>query len=166
MTLLGMRARLITRLGFATGNQRALQLVTDGMKLDPANPNMLQGRDSILLADCAGFGGGDELDIWAGFAARGMGYSARYNSAFSVTEAFDIPNLNLGAVTISDDSCPPPNGFPDPGESLTLTIPLNNPFCATPANEVSISVEGGGSVSYGDIPAGATVSRGVPFTVP
>src|SRR5262245_26723787 len=103
MTLLEMRARLITRLGWAVGNQRALQLVTDGMKLDPVNPNMLQGRDSILLADCAGFSGGDELDIWAGFAARGMGYSARYNSSTSVTEAFDIPNLNLGAVTISND---------------------------------------------------------------
>jgi subtilisin-like proprotein convertase family protein len=166
MTLLEMRARLITRLGFATGNQRSLQLVTDGMKLDPISPNMLQGRDSILLADCAGFGGQDELDIWAGFAARGMGYSARYNSTISVTEAFDTPNLNLGAVTISNDSCPPPDGFADPGETLTLTIPLSNPFCATPANEVSISVNGGAPVSYGDIPAGATVSQGVAFTVP
>jgi subtilisin-like proprotein convertase family protein len=165
MTLLEMRARLITRLGFATGNQRALQIVTDGMKLDPANPNMLQGRDSILTADCAGFGGSDEMDIWAGFAARGMGYSARYNSAFSVTEAFDTPNLNVGAVTLTDNSCAP-DGFPDPGESLTLNIPLSNPFCATSANDVSISVQGGGSTSYGDIPAGATVSAPVSFTVP
>ncbi|HEU0174483.1 MAG TPA: M36 family metallopeptidase [Blastocatellia bacterium] len=166
MTLLEMRARLITHLGFATGNQRALQLVTDGMKLDPVNPNMLQARDSILTADCAGFGGSDELDIWAGFAARGMGFSARYNSATSVTEAFDTPNLSMGAVTISDDSCPPPDGFADPGETLTLTIPLSNPFCATPANGVTVSVDGGAPVSYGDIPAGATVSHGIPFTVP
>lgn len=166
MTLLEMRAKLITRLGWAVGNQRALQLVTDGMKLDPVNPNMLQGRDSILLADCAGFGGQDELDIWTGFAARGMGFSARYNTATSVTEAFDIPNLNLGAVTISNDSCPPADGFADPGESLTLTIPLSNPFCATPANGVTISVDGGAPVSYGNIAAGTTVSQGVPFTVP
>jgi len=166
MTLLEMRARLITKLGFATGNQRALQLVTDGMKLDPVSPNMLQGRDSILAADCAGFGGQDELDIWAGFAARGMGFSARYNSATSVTEAFDLPNLSLGAVTISNDSCLPSDGFADPGESLTLTIPLSNPFCATPATEVTISVNGGAPVSYGDIPAGATASQGIPFTVP
>src|SRR5262245_61243301 len=166
MTLLEMRAKLITRLGFAVGNQRALQLVTDGMKLDPVNPNMLQGRDAILLADCAGFGGQDELDIWAGFATRGMGFSARYNSATSVTEAFDMPNLNLGAVTISNDSCPPADGFADPGESLTLTIPLSNPFCATSATGVTISVDGGAPVSYGDIPAGTTVSQGVPFTVP
>jgi extracellular elastinolytic metalloproteinase len=166
MTLLEMRARLITRMGFAAGNQRALQLVTDGMKLDPINPNMLQGRDSILLADCAGFSGQDELDIWAGFAARGMGFSARYNSATSVTEAFDVPNLTLGAVTISNDSCPPSDGFADPGESLTLNIPLSNPFCATGANGVTISVDGGAPVSYGNIPAGATASQPVPFTVP
>jgi subtilisin-like proprotein convertase family protein len=165
MTLLEMRARLITRLGFSDGNQRALQLVTDGMKLDPVGPNMLQARDSILLADCAGFGGSDELDIWAGFATRGMGFSAKYNTASSVTEAFDMPNLTVGGVTFTDNSCSP-DGFADPGDPLTLNIPLNNPFCATAATGVSISVNGGGSVTYGDIPAGAMASQSVPFTVP
>src|SRR5262245_36068020 len=165
MALLEVRARLINRLGFDEGNQRALQLVTDGMKLDPVNPHMLQGRDSILLADCAGFGGSDEMDIWAGFAARGMGFSARYNSATSVTEAFDMPHLSLGGVTFTDNSCAA-DAFADPGDPLTLNIPLSNPLCATAANGVSISVNGGGSVSYGDIPAGATVSQGVPFTIP
>jgi subtilisin-like proprotein convertase family protein len=161
------RARIIDRMGFA-GNQRMLQLVTDGMMLDPVNPTMLEGRDSILAADCAAFGGEDELDIWAGFAARGMGYSARAVSAnsSSVVEAFDMPNLDLGAVTISDESSASPNGFADPGESLTLNIPLSNPFCATSANDVRASVNGGGSISYGDIPAGETVSRGVPFSIP
>ncbi len=161
-----VRARIIDRMGFA-GNQRMLQLVTDGMKLDPVNPTLLDGRNSILAASCAS-GGQEELDIWAGFAVRGMGFSASAvsSSSSSVVEAFDMPNLNLGAVTISDDSCPPPDGFADPGESLMLNIPLSNPFCATSANGVSVSVGGGGSVSYGDIPAGATVSRAIPFTVP
>jgi len=163
-----VRARVIDRLGGAAGNQRMLQLVTDGMKLDPVNPTLLQGRDSILAASCAGFSGQDELDIWAGFATRGMGFSASAvsSSSSSVVEAFDVPNLNLGAVAISNDSCAPPDGFADPGESLTLTIPLSNPFCATPANGVSISVDGGSSISYGNIAAGATVSRPVPFSVP
>src|SRR5262249_59986118 len=94
------------------------------------------------------------------------GSRGRYTSATSVNEAFDIPNLNLGAVTISNDSCQPPDGFADPGESLTLNIPLSNPFCATGANGVTISVDGGAPVSYGNIPAGATVSQSIPFTVP
>jgi subtilisin-like proprotein convertase family protein len=161
-----VRARIIDRMGFS-GNQRMLQLVTDGMKLDPVNPTLLDARNSILAANCAS-GGQDELDIWAGFATRGMGFSARTvsSSSSSVVEAFDIPNLNLGAVTISDDSCPPPDGFADPGETLTLNIPLSNPFCATSATGVTISVDGGAPVSYGDIPAGMTASQGVPFTVP
>jgi subtilisin-like proprotein convertase family protein len=165
MALLEVRARMITRLGFATGNQRALQIVTDGMKLDPANPNLLQGRDSILAADCAGFGGADELDIWAGFAARGMGYSARHNPGLSVTEAFDVPNLLVGSVTISSDSCNG-DGFADPGETMFLTVPLTNPFCGTPANGVTASVDGGAPVNYGNIPPGATVAQSIPYTVP
>src|SRR5262249_7826507 len=162
-----VRARIIDRLGFA-GNQRMLQLVTDGMKLDPKDPTMLDGRDSMLTASCAGFGGTDELDIWKGFAARGMGVSASAASSnsSSVVEAFDIPNLNLGVVTISNDSCAPPDGFADPGEQLTFTIPLSNPFCSTPANGVTISVDGASPISYGDIPAGTTTSRSAPFTVP
>jgi subtilisin-like proprotein convertase family protein len=163
-----VRARIIDRLGFAAGNQRTLQLVTDGMKLDPVNPTLLDGRNSILTASCAAFGSEDEMDIWAGFAARGMGASASAVSASSgsVVEAFDTPNLNLGAVTISDDSCPPVDGYADPGETLTLNIPLVNPFCATSATDVTVSVSGGSSVSYGDISAGASASRGIPFTVP
>lgn len=165
MALLEVRARLITNLGFAVGNQRSLQLVTDGMKLDPINPNMLQGRDAILTADCAGFGGADELQIWDGFASRGMGFSARVNAGASVTEAFDIPNLVLGNITISDDSCGNP-GVADPGETVTLTIPLTNPFCGTATNGVTLSLPGGGTVNYGDIPAGATVTKDITFTIP
>src|SRR5262249_13956425 len=84
----------------------------------------------------------------------------------SVIEAFDTPNLNLGAVTITNDSCAPPDGFADPGESLTLNIPLTNPFCGTPANGVTVSIDGGSSASYGSIPAGSTATRPIPFTVP
>ena len=76
--LLEVRARFITRLGWAVGNERILQFVTDGMKLDPINPTLLQGRDAILAAAAAGGGtAADRLDIWSGFAARGMGASAQ-----------------------------------------------------------------------------------------
>ncbi|HEY0730506.1 MAG TPA: M36 family metallopeptidase, partial [Pyrinomonadaceae bacterium] len=165
LALFEMRARIINNLGFATGNQRTLQIVTDGMKLDPVNPNMLQGRDAILAADCAGFAGADELQIWEGFAARGMGFGARVNAGSSVTEAFDTPHLSVGNVIVSNDSCDN-TGTADPGETVTLTIPLTNPFCATSIDGTTVSVGGGSAVSYGDIPAGATVTRDIPFTVP
>ena len=94
MALLEVRARLITRLGWAGGNQRMLQLVTDAMKLDPTNPTLLNGRDSLIAAANA-LGGTDVADIWAGFATRGMGTGATVSSATSntitVTESFLVP---------------------------------------------------------------------------
>lgn len=163
-----VRARIIGRLGHAAGNQRALQIVTDGMKLDPINPTLLQARDAILQADCAGFSGEDEMDIWAGFAARGMGFSARVISAAtgSVVEAFDLPNLTLGTVVAGEATGCDNSPFADPGETVNFTIPLTNPFCATTANNTTASITGGGSANYGNISPGQTVSRDISFTVP
>ncbi|HYP53360.1 MAG TPA: M36 family metallopeptidase, partial [Pyrinomonadaceae bacterium] len=56
VTLMEVRARLIALHGFAVGNQRVLQLVTDGMKLNPADPTILNARDSILAASAASGG--------------------------------------------------------------------------------------------------------------
>ena len=168
MTLLEMRARFINRLGHAVGNQQALQLVTDGMKLDSANPTLIEGRNSILAANCAAGGtSADELDIWQGFATRGLGASASAvsSSSSSVVEAFDLPNLNVGVVTVTNDSCDN-GGVADPGETVTLNIPLTNPYCVTPATGVTMDVAGGGSANYGDITPGATETRSISFTVP
>ncbi|HMG36534.1 MAG TPA: M36 family metallopeptidase [Blastocatellia bacterium] len=165
MMLLEVRARLIHRLGWAAGNQRALQIVTDGMKLDPVNPTLINARDSILAADCAGFGGEDELDIWDGFATRGLGASAKGSvGTTAVTEAFDLPNLKLGTISFADGCSN--SGFADPGELLTLSVPLSNPFCANSITGVTASVVGGGSADYGTISGGSSVTRTIPFHVP
>ncbi|MBD0325710.1 MAG: M36 family metallopeptidase, partial [Pyrinomonadaceae bacterium] len=165
MMLLEVRARLITRMGYAAGNQRALQIVTDAMKLDPASPTLIQARDSILAADCAGFNGEDELDIWAGFATRGMGFGATTTGTATVTQSFDLPNLTLGTVTIND-TAGNNNGAADPGETVLLTIPLTNPFCANDAIATTASITGGGSANYGTIIHGATGSQTISYTVP
>jgi subtilisin-like proprotein convertase family protein len=166
--LFEVRARIITRMGWAAGNQRAMQIVTDGMKLDPVNPTLLQGRNSILTADCAGFSGADELDIWNGFAVRGLGYSAVANSSASgtVVQAFDLPNLIVGAPVVTGGSCEPNDGVGDPGETVVLTMSITNPFCATPATGVNVSLDGGAPVSLGTIAAGATVSVSFNYAVP
>ena len=105
MALLEVRARIITRLGFVAGTDRTLQIVTDAMKLDPATPTVTQARDSIIAADNAGFAGADVADIFAGFAAMGLGFdsSAISSTQFpaSIVESFFTPNLLLGAVTFS-----------------------------------------------------------------
>ena len=165
MALLEVRARIITRLGYAAGNARALQIVTDGMKLDPVNPTLLDARNAIILADRAGFNGEDEADIWAGFAARGMGFSAKINGGVNVTESFDLPNLSLGAVTFSDAACNN-NGFADPGETIILSVPVSNPSFDTNATTVTASVTNGGTGNYGTINAGATGTQSISYNVP
>jgi hypothetical protein len=104
VTLWEMRANLITKHGFAFGNQLALQLVTDGLKLSPANPNFLQARDAILQAELVLTGGANRSELWAAFAKRGMGASA-FSPASSVTtgitESFDLPDdLSVSPTSI------------------------------------------------------------------
>lgn len=78
------------------GNRRALQYVTDGMKISPLNPTILQSRDTILAAMQAS-DPTDSCAVWRGFAARGMGVSASIQNIGTganntvVTEAFDVP---------------------------------------------------------------------------
>lgn len=76
------------------GNNMAIQLVTDGLKLQGCSPGFIKGRDAILLADQQNSSGANQCEIWNGFAKRGLGVSANGGSTFTVgdeTEAFDIP---------------------------------------------------------------------------
>ncbi len=80
------------------GNNLALQLVMDGIKLQPCNPGFVDGRDAILLADQLNSGGANQCLIWEVFANRGLGFSADQGSSTSRTdqvEAFDLPPICL-----------------------------------------------------------------------
>ena len=162
-----VRAKLVTTHGWAIGNRRALQYVTDGMKLAPLGPTFLQERDAIIAAAQASNGGVDVADIWTGFAVRGMGFSARVNSPSpaNVTEAFDLPNLVQSPTFTFSDAGGNNNGFADPGETLQLSIPLTN-NTGNSANDVMLQVVGGGTADYGTIANGQTVTRTVSYTVP
>ncbi len=84
------------------GNNIAMHLVTEGMKLQPCNPGMIDGRDAILLADEIFYGGANRCLIWSAFARRGFGASASQGSSFNrfdQVEAFDIPVLCQTPVT-------------------------------------------------------------------
>jgi outer membrane protein assembly factor BamB len=90
------RANLIAKLGYATGQELFLRLVLDGMNLCPPNPDFLQARDALVLADLVLTGGAHWNELWAAFAKRGMGWSAavaegEYPDEVDVTESFDMP---------------------------------------------------------------------------
>ena len=76
------------------GNNLALQLIVDAMKLVPCNPGFVDGRNAILIADQALTGGANRCAIWRAFARRGLGSGASQGSATSVNDgvqAFDLP---------------------------------------------------------------------------
>lgn len=89
------------------GNIQALLLVTEGLKLQPCAPGFVDGRDAILAADVAIYGGANECLIWDAFAKRGLGLSADQGSSASRTdgtEAFDTPS-GFANFIAPDDLC-------------------------------------------------------------
>ncbi|MGD9856788.1 MAG: M36 family metallopeptidase, partial [Planctomycetaceae bacterium] len=112
---LGFDPNLYTGAG---GNNLAMQLVMDGMKLQPANPSFLDARDAILLADQVLTGGANAQTIWTVFARRGMGYSADDGGSANttiVTEAFDLPATSAGIVEFDQVKY-------EVGDTVTLTL--------------------------------------------
>jgi hypothetical protein len=80
------------------GNNVALQLVMQGLKMQPCQPGFLDARDAILAADSLLYNGQFHCAIWNAFARRGMGISARQGLSTSATDqtpAFDTPTIQL-----------------------------------------------------------------------
>jgi hypothetical protein len=80
------------------GNAVALNLVMQGLKLQPCQPGFLDSRDAILAADSLLYNGQYHCAIWSAFARRGMGFSAREGSSNSATDqtvAYDMPGVSL-----------------------------------------------------------------------
>ena len=76
------------------GNNMAMELVMQGLKLQPCQPGFVDGRDAILQADQLLNGGANQCLIWNAFAARGLGYSAYQGSSLNrldQDEEFDMP---------------------------------------------------------------------------
>ena len=65
------------------GNVRALKLVIEGLKQQPCNPGLLDGRNAILKADSILYNKANTCLIWKAFARRGMGASALQGSNLS-----------------------------------------------------------------------------------
>ena len=75
------------------GNNKTMQLVMDGLKLQPCEPGFVTGRDAILAADKADFNGANRAIIWRTFARRGVGYDAKQGtvSALDNTASTTLP---------------------------------------------------------------------------
>lgn len=83
-----------------------------------------------------------------------------------------IPVLEPGTATITTESCGLPNGSPDPGETVTVSLPILNTGGAATTNLVATLQNTGGVIdagpaqNYGAIPAtNGSVTRDFTFRV-
>ncbi|MBK7762180.1 MAG: M36 family metallopeptidase [Bacteroidetes bacterium] len=83
-----MTWKLIDSLGFnpnpaitGTGNEIAIKLVLEGMKLQPCSPGFIDARDAILTADALLYGNAHRCLLWQAFAGRGLGFGASQGSS-------------------------------------------------------------------------------------
>ncbi|MCE7974319.1 MAG: hypothetical protein DYG92_08370 [Leptolyngbya sp. PLA1] len=97
-------------------NEIMLQLVIDGMKLDPGSPTFIEARDAILQADVLRYGGVHHHAIWDGFWLRGLGHDARGvpgGSTRGVIEGFEarppgkVSIFYPEAVPLTIETCRP-----------------------------------------------------------
>ncbi len=76
------------------GNNKAMQLVMMGLKLQPCSPGFVDARNAIIAADSILYGGANYELLWKAFARRGLGASADQKDPKSRSDgiqAFDIP---------------------------------------------------------------------------
>lgn len=120
------------------GNNIALRLVSEAMKLQPCSPGFIDGRDAILAADQALYDGANTPAIWLAFARRGLGYSASQGSSSSSndgTEAFDLPPGMERSLHISSY----PSMVPA-GEFVTYEVELVNGPGIAPIDDVELNI--------------------------
>ncbi len=141
------------------GNNIALQLVLQGMKLQPCQPGFLDARNAILAADSLLYQGQYQGAIWAAFARRGMGYSASQGSSGSATDqttGFDtpppaslVPNEALVAGTTFDVALQVKSGLTIPNTPYTLTdaLPAGMQFVSSASGGTLV----GGKVTFSNI---------------
>jgi len=130
-----------------SGNYRAVQLVVDGMKIQPCNPGFIDGRDAILAADIINYNGADTCLIFSVFARRGLGFFASQGDSGSSgdgIENFDpiptcIKELKIKKITTTPTI--------DPGDDVSFEITVTNH-----KDEVATNV-----VVTDELPAGLTL---------
>ena len=74
------------------GNNMAIQLIYDGLKLQSCSPTFIDSRDAVLAADVANYNGANQCLIWDTFARRGLGVNAAPGGVndFTVPEQCDF----------------------------------------------------------------------------
>ncbi len=141
-----------------SGNARAIQLVTDGMKLQPCKPGFIDGRNAILLADVLNYNGEDTCLIQRVFARRGFGYLADQGSPTNASDGvqhFEPRPVCIQELKLKKTVTP----IIAPGGEATITLEVTN-HKPTPVTGVVLrdAIGTGMSVVPGSATAGSTTT--------
>ncbi len=107
------------------GNSRAIELVFQGMKIQPCGVGFEDGRDAILQADRLLYNGDNECLIWDVFARRGLGFNASGGSADSKSDnivdftpnLFCLDKIQLNKLVTKEVN---------PGGEITVTLKITS----------------------------------------
>jgi len=130
----------------AAGNNIALNLIIEGMKLTACSPGFVDARNGVLAADQTLYNGANQCLIWEAFAKRGVGLNADQGSAFDNSdgvENFERPIECLDEIQIDKTV----NELINPGEDIDVVINVRN-YKQIVSTNVTVT---------DDIPTGATV---------
>jgi extracellular elastinolytic metalloproteinase len=119
-----------------SGNGRAIQLVMDGLKLQPCSPGFKDGMLAIMQADRINYGGADTCLISQVFARRGLGINAIQgltSSAGDQVEDFEPIATCIKALKIRKETTSP---LINPGQTATWKIIVTNHKDETVTNVV------------------------------
>ncbi len=144
----------------ASGNGRAIQLVMDGLKLQPCNPGFVDGREAIILADYLNYDGVDTCLIMDVFARRGLGVGATQGSSFEDTdgtENFDPIPTCLKELKIKKETSTP---LIDPGDIAQFKITVTNHKDEATVNTI-VTDELPAGLTFQSASNGGTYSNGV-----
>ncbi|MFT4760441.1 MAG: extracellular elastinolytic metalloproteinase [Saprospiraceae bacterium] len=137
------------------GNNLALRLVMDGMKLQPCSPGFVDGRDAILSADLANNNGDNQCLIWETFAKRGVGFGAEQrfsNSRNDGKEAYESLPACIKELKITKNM----TAIINPGDEIDVILRVTNHKDTEITNVVVTDV----------FPVGATFIAGSASTTP
>ncbi len=109
------------------GNNLAMQLVVDGLKMQACSPGFVDARDAILLADQVNNNSANKCLIWKVFAKRGLGYSADQGSTDDRCDgiaAFDLPPSCAPVLSVKQKM--EPEIVLNNGENVNIDITVFN----------------------------------------
>ena len=121
------------------GNNICIQLVVDGMKLQPCSPGFIDGRNAIIAADQMNNGGKNKCLIWDVFAKRGFGNAASQGSSNSVgdeTEDYESLPECINAIRFNKKA----DFVVKPGEAFNVELEVRN-LRTSSANTVKVTDE-------------------------